>query len=328
MRRHPGLVGAAVVLLVVVVIALAVTTALVAREQARTQARADEAEERFRLAQRAADEIIQVADDELADKPYLESVRKRLLEAALSYYQELIEHRRENPKAKGNLEATRDRVKKIIADLVALQGMRQFRLLERGAVLDDLRLSAGQRERLSEWSRRSAEQRQQAFQGFHKLTPEQRRGRFLEDARGNDAAIRAILTPRQLDRLRQIALQVRWLGAFQDTEVVAALRLSVDQRERIRDIEMGLFFARRPPWGPPGPPGPSGGPGGPGPGPGPPVDEQALKAAFARALAVLTKEQAARWKAMTGEPFEAAGRLFEGPFRVHLPEPPGPPPRR
>ena len=80
MRRHPSFVGSAVLLLVLIAVGLATTTVLVAREQARTQARAEEAEKQFRLALRAADDLIQVADEELADKPQLESVRKRLLE--------------------------------------------------------------------------------------------------------------------------------------------------------------------------------------------------------------------------------------------------------
>ena len=41
--------------------------------------------------------MIQIAEEELADNPYLESLRKRLLEAALAYYQEFIEQRRDDP---------------------------------------------------------------------------------------------------------------------------------------------------------------------------------------------------------------------------------------
>src|SRR5260370_34652258 len=62
MRRHPSLVGAALLLLVFIVVGLSSPTALVAREQARTQAayererlRAEVTEERLRVARRAAD---------------------------------------------------------------------------------------------------------------------------------------------------------------------------------------------------------------------------------------------------------------------------------
>ena len=76
--------------------------ALVAREQARTQAaydqerrRAEEAEQQFQLARGAADDMIQRANEELADNPQLEGLRRRMLEAALDYYQKFIEQRRD-----------------------------------------------------------------------------------------------------------------------------------------------------------------------------------------------------------------------------------------
>jgi hypothetical protein len=308
MRRHPALVGAAVLFLVFSVVGLSATTAIVAREQARTREafdrerlRAEEAEERFRLARRAADDLIEVAEGELADKPYLDGVRKRLLEAALSYYQELIEYRREDPDAQAELAITRDRVQKIIADLAMLQGAGNFYLLEKAAVLDDLHARPSQRERIAE-VRRLIEQSKLPFPDLLRMTHEQRRQRFLDEARANDAGIKSILTIEQQRRLRQIARQVRGLAAFQDAEVVARLRLSAEQRERIRGIEMGLFFSK----GGFGPrPGPEKGlP--PPPRRGPKMDEQALKAAMNKALAVLTEEQRGKWTEMIGEPFEGA----------------------
>jgi serine/threonine protein kinase len=325
MRRHPALVGAAVLFLVFTVAGLSVTTALVAREQARTRSaydreklRAEEAEDRFRLARRAADDLIQVAEEELADKPYLDGVRKRLLEAALSYYQELIAYRREDPDAQAELAITRDRVQKIVADLAALQGAGHFYLLLDEGVLNDLRVSADQRERIAE-ARRQAEHCKLPFQDILRMSHEQRRQRFLDEARANDAAIKTILSSEQQRRLRQIARQARGLAAFQDTEVVSRLRLTAEQRERIRGIEMGLFVGK---WGF----GPRGGPGKEHPprpphGPGPRIDEQAYKDAMDKALAVLTEEQGQRWKGMTGEPF--AGVLSLHPRRG----PPGPGPR-
>jgi serine/threonine protein kinase len=325
MRRHPALVGAAVLFLVFTVLGLSATTALVAREQARTRSaydreklRAEEAEERFRLARRAADDLIQVAEEELADKPYLDGVRKRLLEAALSYYQELIAYRREDPDAQAELAITRDRVQKIIADLAALQGAGHFYLLLDGVVLNDLRVSTGQRERIAE-ARRLADHCKMPFPEILRLTHEQRRQRFLDEARANDAAIKTILTSKQQKRLRQIARQARGLATFQDTEVVSRLRLTAEQRERIRGIEMGLFVGK---WGF----GSRTGPGKDHPpkhprGPGPRIDDQAHKAAMDKALAVLTEKQKERWREMIGEP-------FAGALSLHLRRgPPGPGPR-
>jgi hypothetical protein len=349
MRRHPSFVAAAFLVLGFGVIGLATTTALVAREQKRTEAaleqqrlRTEEAEAQFRLARRAADELIQVAEDELADKPHLESVRQRLLEAALAYYQEFIEDRSDDPEAQAELTRTRDRVQKIVRDLAVLQGAGQFFLLDNESVREDLRASVDQREQLTELSKRSGEKRQQLFKPFSGLTPTQWRQRFLELAHENETGVRKILTPRQTHRLGQIALQVRGLSAFQEPKVVARLKLTVAQRDRIRGIEASLFFGK---WRAPGPmgpgakpkdpPGPPKGPGGPHRGPGfggmpfngfgGKVNEEAMKAARAKAmkaarikaLAVLTKVQAALWKEMIGETFEGATNIH--PF--------GPPPR-
>lgn len=120
-RRHPSLVAAAALLLIFSVVGLSVTTALVAREQALTQdaymqerKRAQEAEEQFLLARRSVDELIQLAEDELAGRPDLDGLRKRILQTALAYYQEFIELRRDHPNAQEELAATRDRIKKIL----------------------------------------------------------------------------------------------------------------------------------------------------------------------------------------------------------------------
>jgi serine/threonine protein kinase len=321
MRRHPALVGAALLLLVFTVVGLSATTALVAREQARTRfaydrerQRAEEAEQRFRLARRATDDLIEVAESELADKPYLDSVRRRLLEAALSYYQELISYRQEDPEAQAELAITRDRVQKIVADLAALQGAGHFHLLAETTVLDDLHASASQHERIAE-ARRTTEQSRVPVAEFMRLSHEQRRQRFLDEAHASDAAIKSTLTPEQQTRLRQIARQARGLSAFQEADVVSRLRLTAEQRERIRGIEMGLFFGK-------GGVGPRPGTGkGPQPhhGPGRKVDEQAYKAAMDKALAVLTPEQTARWREMIGEPF--AGALTLQPRRGPWPGP-------
>jgi hypothetical protein len=53
-------------------------------------------------------------------------------------------------------------------------------------------------------------------------------------------------------------------------------------------------------------------------GPGARKDGEAVKAAMTKALAVLTAQQAVRWKEMIGEPFAEA-------FTIHLPGPLGPP---
>jgi serine/threonine protein kinase len=314
MRRHPSLVGAAVLVLVFFVLALGVSTALVAREQAlttqayaRERERADEAEKRLQLAQRAADDLIRVAEDEVPDNPQMQGLRKRLLEIGLDWYQEIMEERRDDQGARARMQLTRSRVEKIVADLAVLQGIGQLDLLKNATVLDDLRVSATQRTGLAELTRQREQQWKKAFETFPSLPQDQRRQRFLQEARSNDRAARALLSARQWTRLRQIALQVRGLGAFQEPDVLAALRLTAEQREQLRGIEEQT--RRWPPHhGRPGKP--------PGRG-GRKRDEQARRqemeeqqqaqrAALETFVVTLSPEQRARWQEMTGEPFEGA----------------------
>ena len=134
-RRHPSIVGVGVVALIVLSAASTVSTALVRREQAKTLAeqrkaesayrrerqRAEEAETRFRLARRSVDELIRVSEEELAHRPGMEGLRKRLLASALVYYREFIDQRRSDPDAQAELRDTTRRVETILADLAVLR---------------------------------------------------------------------------------------------------------------------------------------------------------------------------------------------------------------
>jgi hypothetical protein len=313
-------VAAAVAVCVLTAAGSSVGTWMISREKAKADAayesekqrarearvQAVRAEETLRLARRSVDEMIQVGQDELAGRPGLEGVRKRLLESALVYYQEFMEQRRDDPCARADLAATQDHVRKILADLAVLQGAGQLDLLSRPTVLQDLRVSAEQKERIADLSRRLESQGLDSFRGFRRLSTEERRRRFLDLARDIDAGIRVILTPEQLVRLHQIALQVEGPRAFSDPDVAAALNLTAEQKERLRALE-----AESPPRRP------DGGRGGPPPGGGGPRrdHEPGTSATSEKILAVLTEEQRREWKRMTGEPFKGSGS-------------PGPPPGR
>jgi serine/threonine protein kinase len=313
LRRHPAYVGAAVLLLLFGVVGLAVSTALVAREQGHTRQaydrekkRAEEAEERFQLARRSVDEMIRIGEEELADNPMAEGLRRRLLEASLKYYQEFIELRQDDPTARDELERTRDRIRRIVADLALLQGDRNLVLLDEPAVLDDLRLAADQRARVADVAEQVRERWGKTFREAFRLSPDERSRRFLEQARANDAAVSAVLTPRQLDRLRQIARQTQGPIAFRDPDVAAALQLTAAQRERVRAVEQEMFEGGRRDRGRGGP-----------------RKEPDRRAATQRILALLTPDQLARWKELTGEPFAGPWPRFPGPPRPPGHRPPG-----
>ncbi len=314
-RRHPAVVVTAVVVLLLLSVGSLVSTALIHGEQRRTKVeqqkaeqafqrerlRADEAEVRFRLARRAVDELFRVSEEELADRPGTEGLRKRLLTSVLAYYEEFLAQRRDDPHAQADLLDTTKRVERILADLGVLRAASQLYLLGQPLVLDDLALRQDQRTRVKEFVARVEKQWQEHFASMGQLTPAERRQRFLEQARANDAAVNDILSPKQRRRLRQIGLQVEGAVAFRDAEVVAALRLTAEQRERIRAIEDEAFFG----WMKFRPPGASQAP------------KPKEKTPTERILALLTPEQTRQWETLTGKPCKG----------LPLPFPPfGPPP--
>ena len=86
-----------------------------------------------------------------------------------------------------------------------------------------------------------AQRRLDSLHDFRELSLPERRARFLELARANDRAMRATLTPAQLQRLEQITLQLQGPRVFGQSEVVARLHLTDAQRQAIRQIESEAF---------------------------------------------------------------------------------------
>ena len=299
--------------LILLSVASLVSTAIVRREQAKTLAeqkkaeaayrrehqRAEEAEARFRLARRAVDELIRASEEELAHRPGMEGLRKRLLGSALAYYREFIAERRSDPDAQAELRDTTRRVETILADLAVLRAAGQLYLLVQPTALDDLRLDEGQRAQ----GGRALRPRRRALDGRLRrprplLPPAERVRIALEQARANEAEVDAILTPPQRVRLRQIALQSEGPAAFREPEVVEALGLTPGQRERIRAIEDEALFGQIREMQSGKPP------------------EDAAKPAMGRILAVLTAEQARRWKDLAGDPIRGPLSAFPMLFRT------------
>jgi hypothetical protein len=316
-RRHPTAVLVCAVGLVLVTVGSVVSAALVGAEQERTLAeqrraedayrrelqRAEEAETRLALARRAVDELFRVSEEELADRPGTEMLRKRLLRSALAYYQELLAERRDDPGARAELLETTHRVEKILADLAVLQAATHFYLLCQPVVLDDLELAPQQRPRMKELTARMGKDWTDSFRDIGLVSPTERGRRTVARARANEAELNTVLTAAQQNRLKQIGLQSEGPAAFRDPEVAARLRLTPDQRERIRVIEDDAAFGWmralgriQPGHGEAGQP----------PDPKERTTEQRL-------LAVLTDEQARTWRALTGEPVKGPLVPFGAP---------------
>jgi hypothetical protein len=261
--------------------------------------------------------MVRVSQEELDGRPSLNGPRRRLLGAALGYYQKLIEQRGDNPAARADLETTRLKVQKILSDLAVLEGARPLYLLTDPDVLEDLRPTAEQRDGIAALSRRLDEQRFASFREVSRLNSEDRRQHFLEQARANEAEVEAVLTPKQLHRLRQIALQMEGPWAFQDPQVQKDLNLTPGQKDKIRAMD-----SLAPPGGPMGPGGP-GQPRGPsfGHGPGPRKHyDQEFPSPVEKILEDLDPDQILRWKELTGEPFKGRRPPFFPPPHSHGPE--------
>lgn len=310
-RRHRRLVGAAVVCLAGLVLVLGATTYRVSIAEGRArEALEDEttqrerAEASYKQARKVLDFVTRFGTDELDDRPEYQAVRRHLLTALLSYYEEFIE---QNKTDEAELIETRLKVANLLAGVgrpeeawaqyqrAARDGERfgggpfgggpprgliRVFLLSSPDVQRELKLSPEQAKRLA------------PFSDPHRKP---RPGAGLAEA---EMMADKVLTPAQSERLRQIIRQLR--GAEAILEAADELGLTADQTHEIRS-RLGRF-------GPPGK--------GKGKGKLPMPKDRKREDELARS--VLTAEQFARWQKMLGEPFRGDVRLG----------PPRPPPDR
>ena len=376
-RRHRGLVAAGIAMLMLTTLGFALSTALIAREQWKTKAAYQQlseeqertreaydaeakerakAEQSFRQARQIVDFLFEVSEQELADKPELQDLRRMLLASALDYYQNFIEQTRDDPSLQSQLSASHLRVASIMEEigtraeaLAALEGAKQLQeklvrshpsapefrrglrtvyrrfgalhggrdlfWLSHESVQEDLRLSAEQIEALAQLRRK----REETFELGRDPSPEEFHEKF-EELHKQEQTLAELLTLQQRTRLKQIELQQHGPSAFADPEVIASLGLSLEQRQEIRQLQEDAerfvrtsFRSEHQPRDLP-------------------RDEwerakaqvkQALSKTWQKMLDVLTEEQTARWKELTGEKF--AGRLPPPPRGG--PHPHGPLPR-
>jgi Spy/CpxP family protein refolding chaperone len=155
------------------------------------------------------------------------------------------------------------------------------------SVQEELKLSEEQVTKLKD----AAEQQRGSFKGFKDLSKEERQQKAAERAKAADKALAGILNPNQYKRLKQISLQLRGADALADPTVAEAIKLSDDQKEKIKTIreearnEMRTLFKSD--------------------------DKEAARQKIAdlrkatqhKVLGVLTDEQKTTWKEMTGAPF-------------------------
>lgn len=308
-RRHPSVIVFLIILLTLGIAGLAVSTTMINFERDQQKLRAQEAEDRFLLARQSADEMIQIADEELGNfGPQQQTARRRLLEAALTYYQELIKIRHDHPQAAAELQTRRDTIESILGDLAVIKAAERHLFLSEPPVQQELQLSEEQKKRLDLIFKdiRNKGGDPARIERASRLKSDETGQQLLREMKAHDAAIEAILTKEQLHRLDQLVIQKQGLSAFQDPLIVAALGLTKEQRAQIR--ELGGAHPPR-----------DGGPDGPPLAPRKrefdrrdrPPFEGRRKADMERALTILTSEQRTIWQGLVGKPF--FGPMNPGP---------------
>jgi serine/threonine protein kinase len=300
MRRHPSIIAASIAMLIFMVVILGASTVLIAREKQLTEQAKQRAEEQYKLAKRAADDIIHVAEVESDNnlQAYL-GFRKRLFEISIAYYKEFFELNKDDADAQKKLDETRARMQAVLDDFAALKGEYWVTLLAEMAILDDLQVTADQKKRLSDYLKRFLKERPGLIVKFKNLPLDQKHRQFLEYARKTDAEISKILTAEQKVRLGQLGHQCQGLLAFNDPYVLAELSLGGTQfasieviksewfaknfqenAQIVRNGKQGITMKE--------------------------LEQENLKMAMKRVEALLSPEQLKKWKLLVGEPLKGA----------------------
>jgi hypothetical protein len=347
LRRHPSVVVSTVVVLLLGIVGLSISNWLIERERSSAvaawneeQKKATEAEEqrraavaqkalaeqRLKQAREVVDLLIRVSDEDLSGRPFhggpqLQGLQRKLLETALSYYQDFIEDSADDPKMQAELIAGRENVRKLLAELALQQSAFDVLLLTQQDVLDDLQVNPDQVQKLGVLLRGVHDRFEQLRAEFHsgsQTTWPEMRTKLAELAKSNQAMLANILTAAQRTRLRQIGRQQPGLRVFKEPEIVEALDLTDAQRKQIDQIEKEMFAAwesdpQRKPWEYR-------------------VSRKYEIPAFERVSALIQPAQEARWQDLFGATYQ--GEVMRGPpAKFDCPPgdprkgPPGPPPR-
>jgi hypothetical protein len=286
-----------VLLLFTATTGLATSTILIYQEVARTEKQRVRAEENFRQARQAVDAFTRLSDEELlSNRAPMQRARRRFFETALEYYQGFLEQHRDDPSLKVELAASSARVSRLLNELTQREGDNPTLLFMDPAVQRELASSPEQQAAMTRLSDTFSREHGQLLDEYFRLSHEQREARWADLMHKNELRIAAVLTPAQLKRLRQIAVQQQFVRAFDDPRVVDALQLTPTQREQIRGIQDESSVAILSRWA------------------AEPKDSRKLieeiwRTNIGRIVALLTPEQVVAWEELIGLPFEGELRF-------------------
>jgi Spy/CpxP family protein refolding chaperone len=166
-------------------------------------------------------------------------------------------------------------------------------LLSNKSVQKELKVSDEQAEKLNTLATETMAKNRERFQGFQDLSQEERQTKMREARAELEKSLDGVLKPEQVKRFKQIELQVGGMMAFGQPRVQEALKLTDEQKEKVRAIgeeAQGAMPSRE--------------------------DFQAdreaamkkraeiTKGATDKVCALLTEDQKKEWKELTGEPFD------------------------
>jgi eukaryotic-like serine/threonine-protein kinase len=248
-RRHRTVVRAATIVCFLGVLGLAAGAVIIAREHAHTAAaykseikQRAAAEESFRQARQAIDTFTQLSEEELANKPALHQLRRKFLEKSLEYYGAFLKQRGSDPTLSSELTAASQRVARIVEELALLDRLAPLMLLYEPGVQDELNIPADRRSQMESLLTQLSEERERA-RSSNRSSQESQPASVTEDLRSHGEKLFALLSPRQLGRLKQIAWQQQGAQAFKSPDIIAALHLTPDEQKQINRI----VEERRPP---------------------------------------------------------------------------------
>jgi Spy/CpxP family protein refolding chaperone len=106
-------------------------------------------------------------------------------------------------------------------------------LLTQKSVQDELKLTEEQVKKVAALE----EKQRESAKGFKDLSKEERKTKMEERAKESKKAVDEVLKPEQVKRLKQISLQQSGSRAYADPEVAEALKLTDDQKEKMKTIQ-------------------------------------------------------------------------------------------
>ncbi len=299
-KRNSMLVNMAAVLMALMSVALLATTLIVLRQQSETQAaltreinQRNQAQQNFQQARAAVDTFSQLSESELAFRPEVQTLRKKILETSLEFYRSFLAQHQDDLAISQELQTVSEKVERILEDLKLIQESGLLLMLSDSRVVNDLKLDEATGTELREVIANYQNQQNQQLDFGDLQYAAASSESSIERMQQFVSTMKTRLSESQLKRLQQIAWQLDIPFTFLSDEMVELLKITPTQRQSISRIiaehRPGPEMFRQGRGGGPGGPGPGGGPGG------------------ARWRTRTTDREVARWRTGSSQPRTIGG---------------------